>query len=146
MTTQGGADIFREIASKLRAGAVPAEEVPAVRISSALVLYREGLASEAELLNYLAELGSDPLQRDRLLFSAQLDRRREIAEAFRAALVPLLGKGEIGQKELRAALVRVGYTADMAQLVVTLAAFRAGIAPEGPTPLPPGLVPRAVAP
>ena len=141
MTTPGGADIFREVAAKLRAAAVQPEEVSAVRISSALVLYREGLATEAELLDYLAQLGADPLQRDRLLFSAQLDRRREVAEAFRAALVPLLAKGEITQPQLRAVLQRVGYTSDMAQLVTALAAFRAGIQPDTASPLPPGLVP-----
>jgi iron(III) transport system permease protein len=74
------------------------------------------------MLDYLAQLGADPLQRDRLLFSAQLDRRREIAEAFRAALVPLLAKGDITQKQLKAALQRVGYTEESATLIVVLAA------------------------
>jgi len=135
------ADIFREIQAKLRNTRADTPEIPAVRISSALVLFREGLASEAELLDYLAQLGADPLQRDRLLFSAQLDQRREIAEAFRAAMVPLLGKGEITQDQLKRVLMRVGYTEDMAQLITVLAAFRAGMAPEGPSILPPGLVP-----
>lgn len=124
-------DIFREIQERLRATRADTPEVPAVRISSALVLYREGLASESELLDYLAQLGADPLQRDRLLFSAQLDLRREIAEAFRSALVPLLAKGEITQQQLQAALQRVGYVDTMARLIVSLAAFRAGMAPEG---------------
>ena len=140
MTTQG-VDIFREIQNKLRESRADTPEIPAVRIASALVLYREGLATESQLLDYLAQLGADPLQRDRLLFSAQLDRRREVAEAFRAALVPLLAKGEISQDQLRRVLQRVGYTSDMATLITVLAAFRAGMAPEDTSVLPPDLVP-----
>ena len=136
MTTPASTDIFADLQKRLRDARVESTEIPAVRIASALVLFREGLAGEGELLDYLAQLGADPLQRDRLLFSAQLDRKREIAEGFRAALVPLLAKAEISQSELTAALVRVGYTADAAALIVELAAFRAGMAPAIISPIP----------
>ena len=128
-------DIFREIQQRLRETRADTPDLAPVRIASALALFREGLATEAELLSLLLQLGADPLQRDRLLLSAQLDRRMETAQMIRAALVVVLRNESITQSQFRAGLVRIGFTAEAAAMIAAVESLRMGVRPEDTSPL-----------
>ena len=135
MTTQQSGDIFAEIAARLKTTRADTPDLPPVRIASALALYREGLSTEGELLSLLMQLGADPLQRDRLLLSAQLDRRMETAMMVRAALVIVLRNESITQPQFRAALVKIGFTSEAAAMIASVEALRMGVRPDETSPL-----------
>ena len=140
MTTESS-DIFAEIQAMLVDTRGNTPDLPAGRISSAIALYREGLAIESELLEYLTQLGADPLQRDRLLLSAQLDRRREVAKALHTVLVLMFRTEVISLDQLRLALVRAGYTPEGAGLIELVESYRSGVTITGLHAIDPLLAP-----
>jgi hypothetical protein len=87
------------------------------------------------------QLGADPLQRDRLLLSAQLDRRMETAQMIRAALVVVLRSETITQAQFKAALVKIGFTAEAAAMIASVEALRMGVRPEETSPLRQAIAP-----
>lgn len=128
MTLQHGAgDIVDFLGGRMADARTPgaaAAAVSAQRSSAPIALFVAGLIGRPELEDNLAFLGYTGERAARLVFSAQLDQRRRVAEL----------KGDIAEEEfkdglldmglLKARLIEAGFQEDIADLRAALAARR----------------------